>query len=121
LAQAEREVFEAQVLLDEKKPQEAGQRAYWSMLHAAKGLVKTEFLDIAEDPDAIVKEFKARFYDTEKFFDPFAKGKFAQYLFAAHAKADQAFNHESAHHLIEEAQHFIEATHSCNTRLGTSA
>lgn len=119
LAQAEREVFEAQVLLEEKKSQEAGERAYWSMLHAAKGLVKTEFLDIAEDPETIVHEFKKRFYDTEKFFDPFAKGKFAQYLFEAHEKTGQSFSQESAHHIIEEAQLFIEATHSCNNRLGS--
>jgi len=117
LAQAEREAFEAQVLLDEGKAQDAGERAYWAMLHAAKGLVKTEFLDVKEKPEDIVKEFRSRFYDTKKFFDPFAGGKFAHYLFTAHDQAGQSFSHEAAHHRIEEAQLFIEATHSCNNRL----
>lgn len=117
MAQAEREVFEAQVLLDEGRAQEAGEKAYWSMLHAAKGLVKTQFLDVAEKPEDIVAEFKKRFYDTELFFDPFARGKFAQYLFATHDKAGQNFDAEGAHHTIEEAQLFIEASHSCNLRM----
>ena len=39
---------------------------------------------------SIVGEFRKRFYDTEKFFDPFAGGKFAQYLFVAHEKAGRA-------------------------------
>jgi sulfite reductase (ferredoxin) len=117
LAQAEREAFEAQVALDEGKPQKAGELAYWAMLHAAKGLVKTEFLDVKEEPALIVEEFRRRFYDTEKFFDPYAGGKFAGYLFAAHDKKGVVANAESAYHAIEEALLFIEATHSCNNRL----
>ncbi len=118
-AAAEREVFEAQVLLDEKKPQEAAQKAYWSMLHAAKGLVKLEFLDVAEDPDKILEEFRKRYYDTKKFFDPYAGPKFAQYLFDAHQQKERNFDEEAAHHLIEESQLFIEASHSCYNRLGS--
>ena len=29
-------------------------------------------------------EFRTRFYDTQRFFDPYAGGKFAHYFFAAH-------------------------------------
>ncbi len=57
------------------------------MLRAARGLVRLEFADISDDPDQIVDEFRTRFFDTQKFFDPFAGGKFAQYLFAAHRKS----------------------------------
>ncbi len=119
LGQAEREVFEAQVLLEKGQSQEAAEKAYWSMLHAAQGLVKTEFIDVPELAEPIVVEFRKRFYDTEKFFDPFAGGKFAHYLFALHEKMKNQtpFLAESAHHSIEEAQLFIEATHSCNNRL----
>ena len=63
-------------------------------------------------------EFRKRFYDTEKFFDPFAGGKFAQYLFVAHEKAAIPYSSETAHHLVEEAQLFIEASHSCYNRMG---
>jgi sulfite reductase (ferredoxin) len=121
LAQAEREAFEAQVALDEGKYERAGELAYWAMLHAAKGLVKTEFLDVKEDPEIIIAEFRKRFYDTQKFFDPFAGGKFAQYLFLAHNRQGKINNAEAAHHAIEEAGLFIEATHSCNNRLATTA
>ena len=108
LAAAERGVFEAQVALENGDTQKAGKTAYQSMVQAAKALIKTEYLDIPDDPDQIVREFRARFYDTQKFFDPFAGGKFAHYLFAVH---------KSAHHLIEEAQLFIEASHNCYGRI----
>ena len=45
-----------------------------------KALVKIESSNIADDPAQIVSEFRARYYDTQKFFDPFAGGKFAHYL-----------------------------------------
>ena len=118
LAAAEREVFEAQLLLERGDAQSAGQTAYNSMLHAAKALVKTEHWDVRDDAEGIVGEFRKRFYDTEKFFDPFAGGKFAQYLFVAHEKAGVPYSPETAHHLVEEAQLFIEASHSCYNRMG---
>ena len=89
------------------------------MLHAAKALVKLDMPLIDDDPDRIVDEFRARYYDTQKFFDPFAGGKFAHYLFAAHEKADRAYTPDSARYLIDEAHLFIEAAHSCYNRLGT--
>ena len=52
------------------------------MLLAARGLIKTEFIDIADDADQIVSEFKTRFFDTQLFFDKYAGGKFAMYLFS---------------------------------------
>jgi len=121
LAAAEREVFEAQLLLERGEAQSAGQTAYTSMLRAAKALVKTEHWDIRDEAEDIVLEFRKRFYDTEKFFDPFAGGKFAQYLFVAHAKAGMPYSVETAHHLVEEAQLFIEASHSCYNRMGPQA
>jgi sulfite reductase (ferredoxin) len=118
LAAAEREVFEAQLLLERGEAQKAGETAYASMVHAAKALIKTEHWDIRDESDAIVLEFRKRFHDTEKFFDPFAGGKFAQYLFVAHEKAGLPYSPETAHHLVEEAQLFIEASHSCYNRMG---
>ncbi len=118
LGAAEREVFEAQVLLDDGKVQEAGKAAYMAMVHAAKGLVKLSYLDVPENPDLIVKEFRTRLYDTEAFFDPYAGGKFANYLFAAHEKAEEEYTADSAHHRVEEASLFVEASHSCSVRMG---
>ena len=80
LAGAEREVFEAQVAWDNNDFNQAGKLSYQAMLHAATGLIKLELPDVLSDPDGIINEFRVRFYDTQKFFDPFAGGKFAQYL-----------------------------------------
>ena len=88
------------------------------MLLAAKGLIKTEFIDISDDPDSIVKEFRARFFDTEVFFDKYARGKFAMYLFRRH-ESGSCDTAEAAHQLIEEAQLFLEASHACQARLAS--
>jgi sulfite reductase (ferredoxin) len=121
LTAAEREVFEAQLLLEGGKSESAGRMAYLAMVHAARGLIRTEYLDIPDDEDIVVSEFEKRFYNTQKFFDPFVGGKFAQYFFAAHKAAGESYTMESAHRLIEEAQLFIEASHSCYNRMGASS
>ena len=121
LAAAEREVFEAQVAWENGRVEQAGKTAYQSMLHAAKALVKVEFPNISDDPDQVVSEFRTRYYDTQKFFDPFAGGKFANYLFDAHQKSREPYTIDSSRYLIDEAQLFIDAAHSCNNRMGTPA
>ena len=121
LAAAERELFEAQVAWESGQIEQAGATAYKSMLRAAKALVKIETQNITDDPEQIVGEFRTRYYDTQKFFDPFAGGKFANYLFAAHEKSDEPYTLDSARYLIDEAQLFIDAAHSCYNRIGTPA
>ena len=117
LAAAEREVFEAQVAFESGQFQQAGRAAYLSMLHAAKGLVKLEYSDVPDDPEKILAEFRARYYDTQKFWDTYAGGKFANYLFDAHQKASVPYTEDSARYLIDEAQLFIDAAHSCYNKL----
>jgi len=118
LASAEAQIFEAQLRLEEAEPTQANQLAYQAMLLAAKGLIKTEFIDISDDPDSIVKEFRTRFFDTEVFFDKYARGKFAMYLFRRH-ESGSSDTAEAAHQLIEEAQLFLEASHACQARLAS--
>jgi len=120
LAAAERELFEAQVALESGQIEQAGTTAYRSMLRAAKALVKIETPNVADDPGQIVGEFRTRFYDTQKFFDPFAGGKFANYLFDAHKKSNESHTPDSTRYLIDEAQLFIDAAHSCYNRMGTA-
>ena len=123
LAAAEAQVFEAQLELEAGRHAEADRLAYGGMLLAARGLVKTEQVDVSDDPDEIVAEFRARFFDTQRFFDQYAGGKFAMYLFRRHAAAQQPRTAERARQLIEEAQLFLEASHACQARLaaGTAA
>jgi sulfite reductase (ferredoxin) len=118
LAAAEREVFEAQVAFEKGETQLAGRTAYLAMLHAAKALVKLSYPGVPDDPDEIVAQFRVRYYDTQKFWDPFAGGKFANYFFDAHKKAGQQYTPDSSRYLIDEAQLFIDAAHSCNNKLG---
>jgi sulfite reductase (ferredoxin) len=124
LAAAERELFEAQLAFEKGQIDQAGDVAYNSMLHAAKALVKIGNANISDDSDQIVSEFRTRYYDTQKFFDPFAGGKFAQYLFAAHDKARNKTKDprtlDSTRYLIDESQLFIDAAHACYNRLGTA-
>jgi sulfite reductase (ferredoxin) len=121
LAAAERELFEAQVKWESGQVEQAGTTAYRSMLRAARALVKLESPNVADDPGQIVGEFRTRYYDTQKFFDPFAGGKFANYLFAAHEKSNEPYTFDSTRYLIDEAQLFIDAAHSCYNRVGTPA
>ena len=115
-AAAEAQLFDAQLRLEEEAVGPADELAYGAMLLGARGLVKTEFIDVGDDPDAIVREFRARFFDTQLFFDKYAGGKFAMYLFRRHASGPRT-TAEAAHHLIEEAQLFLEACHACQARL----
>jgi sulfite reductase (ferredoxin) len=118
LGAAEREVFEAQIALDSGNAEKAGKTAYLAMLHGAKALVKLANPNILDNPEQIILEFKARYYDTQRFWDPFAGGKFANYLFDAHQKANQIYTEDSSRYLIDEAQLFIDAAHSCYNQLG---
>ena len=116
LSAAEREVFQGLLELDRGAAGAAAAKAYAAMLQAARALITTENIDIGNEPDEIVDEFRRRFYDTELFFDPYAGAKFANYLFRVHGDAETDSS-EEAHRRIEEAQLFIEAAHACNQRI----
>jgi sulfite reductase beta subunit-like hemoprotein len=120
MAAAERELFEGQLALEAGHVEEAGQKAYRSMLLGAKALVKIQNANISDDPEEIVSEFRARFFDTHLFWDPFAGGKFAQYFFDAHRKAGEPYNADRSRYLLDEAQLFIDAAHSCNHKMTTA-
>ncbi|MBI2333792.1 MAG: nitrite/sulfite reductase, partial [Chloroflexi bacterium] len=117
LGAAERQVFEAQVLLDQNAYQQAGETAYKSMLQAAKTLVQEQFYDVPDEADRIVEEFRTRFYDTKLFWDEYAGGKFGHYFLRAHEKSNDPYTPDEAHRRVEEAQLVIEASHSCYGKL----
>jgi sulfite reductase (ferredoxin) len=117
LTACEREAFEAQLKLEAGDVASAAKLAYESMLHAALAMVRLQYVILGGDSDGIVAEFRRHFYDTQLFFDPFTGGKFAQYFFDAHENRGRQYTSESAHYLIEQAQLFIEAAHSCLSRM----
>jgi sulfite reductase (ferredoxin) len=137
LADSEREVFEALIALEQGNAVRASELAYSAMLQAAKALVRMQTVDITEDPESIVGEFRTRYHDTALFHDKYAGAKFAHFLFRTHeahrsrdeaasgngngAQSSALASAESAHQSIEEAQLFIEAAHACYDRLQEGA
>jgi sulfite reductase (ferredoxin) len=87
------------------------------MLHAAQALVKLRLGVASSDPARVVEDFHTHFFDTELFFDPFVKGKFAQDFFNAWENRNVKRTVDTAHQLVEEAQLFIEASYSTHTRM----
>ncbi len=116
-SQAESEAFEAQLLLDESKFKDADERAYKAMLTAAKTLVQEQWLDVPDEPNTIVNEFRTRFVETKLFYDPYMHNQFNNYLFMRHESADTRFTKDSSHKLVEEANLFIDAAHKCYAKL----
>jgi uncharacterized protein (UPF0332 family) len=116
LAAAEREVFEAQILLDQGNVDDAEARALSAMLIAARGLVREQHPDIGEDTEEIVRELKTRLVETKIFWDPYAGAKFAQYLYRA-AEKPTGLSAEMTHQRIEEAQLFVDASHQAYDRM----
>jgi len=118
LAASERELFEAQLLLDAGQSQQAVKAAYASMLRAAQGLVKDQNPGISEDENQIIGEFTNRFVDTQLFWDKYAGGKFAEYLFKAKEfiGSGKAADADRAVQLLQEAQLFIDAAHDCHNK-----
>jgi sulfite reductase beta subunit-like hemoprotein/uncharacterized protein (UPF0332 family) len=124
LAASERELFEAQLQLDAGRLQDAAKTAYASMVRAAQGLVKEQNPGISEDENQILAEFTSRFYDTQLFYDKYAGGKFAEYLFKAKEFIGEgrAVDDDRAVQLLQEAQLFIDAAHDCHNKVrGTAA
>jgi sulfite reductase (ferredoxin) len=117
LAAAERELFEAQLLLDQGDAVAAAERAKSAMLQAARALTREKNTNLGEAEPEIVAEFRAHFYETKLFFDPYAGGKFAHYLFKTQAEDGPLGTPEAAHQRIGEAQLFVEAAHACHIRM----
>jgi sulfite reductase (ferredoxin) len=117
LADAERLVFEAQLQLEAENYTQADGLAYRAMLQAALSLIKTQFLDVKDDPETIVGEFRRRFYDTGLLGERYAGNKFAEYLFRRHDAPAAGHTREQAHRVVEEAQLFIEAAYACHDSL----
>ncbi len=122
LTEAGSTVFQAQLQLDMGQFAKADDMAYHAMLQAARALVKIQWIDIPDDPNTIVSEFKTRYVDTQIFWDRFAHGKFARHLIDRHESgADPRLNKDTVRQIIEEANLFIDAAHACEAKLAAMA
>ncbi|MEZ4702677.1 MAG: nitrite/sulfite reductase [Rhodothermales bacterium] len=121
VARAESESFEAQLALERGDGADAVARAHRAMLSAARGLLRSQNVDIGDTEETIVPAFETHFVETERFFDPFAGAKFARYLTGWVAPGAGPVPIDVARQRIEEAQLFIEAAHACDMRMQTPA
>ena len=121
LSDSEREVFDAQLLLESGEISKASSAALEAMLTAARALVRIEYPDVGGAPVEVMGEFRSRYHETRKFHDPYAGAKFVNFLFRQFEDEDFSEDFETAQHRIEEAQLFIEAAYSCYARLGAGA
>ena len=118
LQDAERRLFEAQLDLEAGKTGEASVAAYKSMLTAAKALIMVFNIDIQEDADRVVADFRKHFHETKRFHDPFAGAKFANYLLKRYENPPSVEDDALvAREAIEEALLFVEAAQGCNQRM----
>ena len=87
-------------------------------LRILRSVLGSKHPDVANDPDTIVNEFRARFVEPKLFWDRFHHGQFANYFFNRHYEGpDPRFDQQTAHQLAEEAQLFIDAAHKCHAKL----
>jgi len=119
LQAAEREVFEAQLALEENNFIDANNKSYQAMLKAARALIRIENYDVEDSPEIIVQEFKTRFFDNKRFYDKYAKGKFGRYLLQRFDEDESEVIEDVSRRYVEESQLFIEAAHSCYARMAT--
>jgi sulfite reductase (ferredoxin) len=118
LQEAEQQLHDAQDALDAGQAATAAAGGFHAMVTAAKALVRHLDVQVKDDPDDVVANFKTHLHDTELFHDPFARGKFANYLLQMHGdKSYESADPEIAHRTLDEAQLFIEAAHACYQRL----
>lgn len=124
LAASERELFEGHILLERGDFDKAAHTAYRSMVGAAQALVRTQLYYVSDEEGEILSEFRRRFCDTQLFYDKYAGSKFADYLFKAKDTISRRkpVDQDLATQLIQEAQLFIDAVHSCHNKVrGTMA
>src|SRR5438128_11021674 len=89
------------------------------MVRADQGLVKDQNASNYEDENQIIGEFTNHYYDTQLFWDKYAGGKFAEYLFKAKEfiGAAKSADADRAVQLLQEAQLFIDAAHDCHNKV----
>jgi len=112
LTAAEGKAFEAQLKLDQKDLKGAVDLAYESMISSAEAVVRTQNREYVGTPETTVAEFKKKFFDTGEFVKHVNNTQFAAFLFKAHENKLTNPNLDEAHRRVEEAQLFLEASHS---------
>ncbi len=116
---ADREQFEAQLLVDEGKIAEAAELSFKCMHHTAQALVKYIDPDVSDDPKLVLELFDKHFHATKLIHDPFGGDRFVQYYHNAFEDSNEKLTTESAQRKVEESRLFLEAAHNCNLKIAS--
>ncbi len=120
-AAAETAAFEAQLALESREFQKADEFAYRAMIEAATTLLRTELLDVPQNTDLIVREFRTRFVDTKLFVDKYMGNTFSNFLFTRYETHPIRFTEDYARQIADEASLFNEAARACYTKIQANA
>lgn len=122
LSTAERELEEAQDAYDDGRFGQAHELLFKSMLTSAQALVRHLGPEVRDTADDIVEQFDTHLMKTKVFWDPYAKGKFGNYLIQLHeTKRHESQEQELVHRSLDEARLFHEAAHACYERIVAAA
>lgn len=122
LQAAEQQLFEAQDLLEAKNARGANEKGFRAMLTAAQALIRHIEVQVGDEPEDILAQFRKHFDETELFHHPIMKGKFAAFLFKAwEDRVFESDDESRAHRLLDEVSHFIEASHACYQRMSAAS
>lgn len=111
-AESERLVFEAQLGLDEKKPDQAAANALSAMLSAARAVCLEQVPSLSDDPEAIAACFDERLGQTGLFDAASPGGRFSRHFVRARRADTRNLDLVQARKRVEEAQLFIDAAHA---------
>ena len=112
LAEGERLVFEAQLLLDEQDATGAAERALAAMVQAARAVCLPLQPWMADDAKTVGETFDRLLGDNGEFDSVSPGGRFSRYFVRARAEASSSMNLTQARKRVEEAQLFIDAAHA---------
>lgn len=112
LAEGERLVFEAQLLLDEKDATGAAERALAAMSHAARAVCLPREPWLTDDAKTVGETFDRLLGDNGEFDSVSPGGRFSRYFVRARNEATAALDLVQARKRVEEAQLFIDAAHA---------
>ena len=110
LEDADRLNFEATLALDEGRWEEAARKSFDASIKASDGLLFTRGLLLSDRYDT-VPEFRKHFYDSGKFWKPFAEN-----LFRADEEPTEGISRERARKRVEETTLFIEQAQTVYTQ-----
>lgn len=117
LAACERELFEAQLQLDQGRPAEAARRARQAMLHGAAALLRHAGVPCGSGAAEIVEAFRRQLGQDARLAEAFLGGRFAAVLLEMPEDGSEPEDAEQTQQRIQQAHLFLQGCHDGYARL----